>query len=271
MDGDRNETLSSVERALALMEVLGREDRLTLTQLADRLQSGKSTVFRLAATLAGRGWIIKNSDLRYSLGPSVLALGATRVGPLDIQKLLLPIMIELHEETHETIHLTRLEGRYIVYVHQLLSPKPVVSLATLGSRSPAHCVSPGLAQLAALPDSRLDWVLDAPLVPYTNKSLTDRDAVRHEIEQVRLRGFGVNSGLFRPDVGGIGVAVRNSRGEPVAGLSVCVPVFRLAQIDTAVVGRRLLRAARDAELVLGDEINLDEAAVTRGRYGMRGD
>ncbi len=250
MTGERNETLSSVERALTLMEVLGREERLTLTQLADRLQFGKTTVFRLAATLAERGWVIKDEDLRYSLGPAALALGASREDALDLKKLLLPIMIELHEETQETIHLTRLEGRYIVYVHQLLSPQPVVSLATLGGRSPAHCVSPGLAQLAALPDSRIDWVLDAPLHPFTEKSLTEPEAVRSEIEQVRRRGYGINLGSFRSDVGGVGVAVRNSRDDPIAGLSVCVPVFRLAQLDIELLGRRLLRAARDAESVL---------------------
>jgi len=253
MAAEKTETLSSVERALALMEVLGQEGPLTLTQLAERLQASKTTVFRLAATLAERGWVTKDEELRYSLGPSALALGASGEGLPDLKKLLLPIMIELHEETQETIHLTRLEGRYIVYVHQLLSPKPVVSLATLGGRSPAHCVSPGLAQLAALPDSRIDWVLNAPLIRYTDKSPADADAVRREIEEVRRRGFGINLGSFRPDVGGVGVAVRNSRGEPIAGLSVCVPVFRLAQLDIDLLGQRLLRAARDAETALHAE------------------
>ncbi|WP_306051034.1 IclR family transcriptional regulator [Oceaniradius stylonematis] len=250
MSAARNETLSSVERALTLMEVLSSEDSLTLTQLAERLQSGKTTVFRLAATLAERDWIVKDENLRYNLGPAALALGMSRAGSLDLKTLLLPIMIELHDETEETIHLTRLEGRYIVYRHQLLSPKPVVSLATLGGRSPAHCVSPGLAQLAALTDSRIDWILDAPLVAYTDKSLTDPDLVRQEIEQVRRRGYGINFGSFRSDVGGVGVAIRNGHGEPIAGLSICVPVFRLRGMDLERLGLRLLRAARDAEQVI---------------------
>lgn len=261
MSAEKNETLSSVERALALLEALGAEDRLTLTQLADRLQAGKTTVFRLAATLAERGWIVKDENLRYSIGPSALALGASRQGTLDLKTLLLPIMVELHEETEETIHLTRLEGRHIVYTHQLLSPKPVVSLATLGGRSPAHCVSPGLAQLAALPDSRIDWVLDAPMVAYTEKSLTDPDLVREEIEQVRKRGYGINFGSFRSDVGGVGVAVRNGRGEPIAGLSVCVPVFRLGALDIEQLGLRLLRAARDAEQVINSQTSAPESSA----------
>lgn len=246
-------TLSSVERALALLEVLAREESLNLTQLADRLHAGKTTVFRLAATLVERGWLSKSHDLRYRLGPAALSLGVGPGGPTDIKKLLLPIMIELHEETKETVHLTRLEGRYIVYLHQLLSPKPVVSLTTLETRSPAHCVSPGLAQLAALPDDRIDWVLSAPLVRYTDISPTEPHEVREQIARVREKGFGVNLGSFREDVGGVGVAVRNARGEPIAGLSLCIPVFRLALLDIDKLGERLLRAARDAETLLNAE------------------
>ena len=255
MNGDRSETLSSVERALALMEILGREEALSLTQLSERLQSGKTTVFRLASTLVERGWLIKDEALRYSLGPAALALGAAHHDTLDLKKLLLPIMIELNEETEETIHLTRLEGRYIVYVHQLLSPKPVVSLATLGSRSPAHCVSPGLAQLAALSDVKLDWTLNATFTQYTDKSPINADAVRHELEIVRKRGFGINQGSFRSDVGGVGVAIKNAKGEPIAGLSICIPVFRLAKLDARYLGERLLRAATDAEKIISNYYN----------------
>ena len=73
------------------------------------------------------------------------------------------------------------------------------------------------------------------------------------IARVREKGFGVNLGSFREDVGGVGVAVRNSRGEPIAGLSLCIPVFRLVALDIDKLGERLLRAARDAELVLNAE------------------
>jgi len=243
-------TLSSVERALALLDVLFHEENLNLTQLADRLHAGKTTVFRLTSTLVERGWVVKSDDLRYRLGPAALKLSGGERDRADLKKILLPIMIELHEETRETVHFTRLEGRYIVYLHQLLSPKPVVSLTTLETRSPAHCVSPGLAQLAALPDSRIDWVLSAPMVRYTAITPMDRAAVYEQITRARQKGFSVNLGSFREDVGGVGVAVRNSRGEPIAGLSLCIPVFRLLAIDIEKLGERLVRAARDAEIML---------------------
>lgn len=249
----RQPTLSSVERALALLEVLARERSLNLTQLSERLDTGKTTAFRLAATLVERGWLSKGADFRYSLGPAAVSLGGAHGDQIDLKKLLLPIMMELHEESEETVHLTRLEGRYIVYLHQMLSPKPVVSLTSLDMRSPAHCVSPGLAQLAALPDEQLDWVLNAPLVRYTSISPTHVDAVRAQVARVRETGYSINLGSFREDVGGVGVAVLDASGAPVAGLSLCIPVFRLSVLDVPALGRRLMRAARDAEIVMRDE------------------
>ncbi|WP_454917724.1 IclR family transcriptional regulator [Xanthobacter sediminis] len=253
---------SSVDRALSLLEVLAQEESLNLTELAKRLKSSKPTVFRVAAALIERGWVTKDKDLRYSLGPEALSLGVHRDPVPDLKARLMPILIELNEETEETIHLTRLEGRYVVYLSQLLSTKPVVSLARLGGRSPAHCVSPGLALLAALPDDRIDWILNAPFVRYTELSLTTPAAVWEEIALVRQRGYAVNRGAYRTDVGGVGVAVLDAAGNPLVGISVCFPAFRLMRMDIDVLGQRLLRAARDAQalirepMVVGDKRNV---------------
>lgn len=252
----RGETLSTVDRALSLLELLSREKSLSLTQIADRLKAGKTTVFRLATSLVERDWLTKGDDLRYSLGPAVRALAASAANMPDFKALLLPLMVELHEETQETIHLTQLEGRQIVYLHQLLSPQPVVSLATLGTRSPAHCVSPGLAQLAYLPQQRIDWILDTTLVAYTNLSMTDPDQIKHELEQVRQRGYAVNRGSYRKDVGGIGVAILDPQGLPIVGISVCMPVFRLVETDIPSLGQRLMKAGHDAQVIVQQALTM---------------
>lgn len=250
MTATKSERLSSVERAVSMLELLSDAGSLNLTQLADRLGTGKTTAFRLASCLVELGWLSKDEDLRYRLGPGALRLGAGgHLGP-DLPALLRPLMVDLRDETQETIHLTRLDGREVVYLEQLVSPKPVLSITPLGSRSPAHCVSSGLAQLARLPDSRLEWVLRAPLRQYTDASVTDPAVIRQEIERVRGRGYGINRGSFRQDVGGVGVAVVNQRGEPIAGLSVCMPVFRMAEHDLDALGRRLLEAAEEAKQTL---------------------
>ncbi|MCW2701353.1 MAG: IclR family transcriptional regulator [Blastococcus sp.] len=236
-----------MDRALSMIELLAEEGHLNVTQLAERLGTGKATAFRLAHTLMARGWMCQDADRRYRLGPGILGVAARTQAGRDVRADLRPVLEALHEETGETIHLTKLDGRQVVYLEQIISSKPVRSVAMLGGRSPAHCVSPGLAQLAALPADHVDWVLEEPLQRYTDMSMTDPEEVRAELEQVRGRGYAVNLGSFRPDVGGVGTAVTDADGYPIAGLSVCVPVYRLKELDTGALGQLLLDATRDAQ------------------------
>lgn len=229
------------------MELLAENNGLTVTQLADRLGVGKATAFRLTKTLCDRGWVEKDEELRYRLGPAVPALAPARQVSNDLRTQLRPTMEELQDETGETIHLTVLRGRYIVYVDQLVSTKPVHSVSTLGSRSPAHCVSPGLAQLSVLPDEEIDWMLAVPLRRYTERSLTNPDAVRAELARVRERGFAVNRGAFRAEVGGVGSTIVDPRGRPLAALSVCMPAFRMQSSDLDAIGKLLKEKTHDAQ------------------------
>ena len=244
-----SKTLSSVDRALALLEILAREGRLNLTELAKRLQSGKPTVFRLAASLIERGWVVKGDDFRYGLGPAALNLAVQRDHGLDLKTRLMPILVELHEETQETVHLSQLEGRYIAYQSQLLSTKAVISLSW-GGRLPAHCTSPGMALLAAMPDSYITWFLNKPLQIYNDLSPKNAEDVWEGVENIRKRGYSINRGAYRNDIGGVGVAVLDSGGTPIAGISICIPVFRMEETDIGALGQRLIRAAQEAQLLL---------------------
>ncbi|GAA4685574.1 IclR family transcriptional regulator [Gordonia humi] len=246
-DSPGSRTLSSVDRALSVIELLAENNGLTVTQLANRLGTGKATAFRLAKTLVERGWAEKDEELRYRLGPSALSLSPGVQNGTDLRRQLYPILQELQDATGETIHLTVLRGRHIVYVEQLVSPKPVHSVSTLGGRSPAHCVSPGLAQLALLPEAARKWVVSTPLRRYTEHSVVDPDAVLAELVRVRERGYAINKGTFRADVGGVGAAVLDARGRPRAGLSVCMPIFRMQSTDLAEIGNLLRTKAVDAQ------------------------
>lgn len=228
-----------------MVEALAKNECLTATQLAELLDTGKATAFRLARTLVARGWLVQDEDRSYRLGSGLLNL-ASRSTQLDLGVELRPLLAELRDQTGETIHLTELDGRQIVYLEQLESPQPVLSVAVIGSRSPAHCVSPGLAQLAALTSERLAWVLSVPLRRYTDSSLCEPALLREELARIRDRGYAINLGGYRPEVGGVGSAVVDPEGRPLAGLSVCVPLYRLHNLDAHRVGRMLREAAEDA-------------------------
>ena len=77
-----------------------------------------------------------------------------------------------------------------------------------------------------------------------------------EIEAiVRARGFAINRGGFRHDVGGVGTCIVDAHGRPVASINICVPLFRLEELGVDRLGALVVRAAaevsRDSSLSAG--------------------
>lgn len=250
MAREAGETLATVSRAVTMLEMLGTSGPLNLSQIADRMDIGKATASRMLQTLVARDWVVRSADRTYRLGPGILGLAMAKAPQQHLIGDLRPILDALHDTTGETIHLTRLDGRYVVYVEQIVSQLPVRSAAVIGARSPAHCVSPGLAQLSHLPAEQLAWFLSTPLKRYTPASTTNPEELRRKLETVRERGYAVNLGGFRPDVGGVGAAVVDHGGQLVAGISVCAPVYRLATMDLDALGVLVRDAASEASRLL---------------------
>ena len=232
--------LTSVDRALRLLEELARSGPLGATELANRTGCAKATAFRLARTLQARGFVVQNR-----LGPRCLLLATGVHTSFDVRHEALPVMEALRDESGETVQLTVLDGADAIYVEQVTSPKPVRSVGTMGQRAPAHCVSGGLSQLATLPFGRVRALLPHPLPRPTPASIPSLERLAAELDRVRSRGFAINRGGFRHDVGGVGASVLDAHGRAVGALNICVPLFRLEELGIDRLGSLVIHAAAE--------------------------
>jgi DNA-binding MarR family transcriptional regulator len=89
--------LTSVDRALRLLEELARHGPLGATELANRTGCAKATAFRLARTLQARGFVVQNQDSSYRLGPRCLLLATGVHTSFDVRREALPAMEALRE------------------------------------------------------------------------------------------------------------------------------------------------------------------------------
>jgi DNA-binding IclR family transcriptional regulator len=177
----------------------------------------------------------------------------------DVRREALPAMEALRDTTGETVQLSVLEGSDVVYVEQVPSSKPVRSVGTMGQRAPAHCVSGGLSQLALLPFERVRELLPNPLPRPTAASIPSLERLAAELERVRERGYAINRGGFRHDVGGVGTSVLDAHGRAVASINICVPLFRLEELGVDRLGALVVRAA--AEVSQGSSLAAGAGAV----------
>ena len=80
---------------------------------------------------------------------------------------------------------------------------------------------------------------------YTDTTITDPDKLRAELAAIRRRGFAVNHGEWRSDVGSVAAVVIGADEKPIASLSVNLPVSRLTQQSEAAFGAAVNAAANN--------------------------
>jgi IclR family acetate operon transcriptional repressor len=82
-------------------------------------------------------------------------------------------------------------------------------------------------------------------------TITDPDRLLAELEQIRARGYVTNNGEWRADVGWVAAAVMGSAEEPIASLSVNIPISRLTDESQSFYGIEVSGAARALTSHLG--------------------
>jgi IclR family transcriptional regulator, KDG regulon repressor len=244
--------LSSVGSAIQLLKAFSEERvDLGISELSRRLGVAKSTVHRLAATLAAEGLLEQDRETeKYRLGIALFRLGALVRRRMDISSQGRPYLYELREKTNETVHLAILEGTEIMYVYNLESTQAIRMRSDLGVRKPAYCTAEGQAILAFQPQAVLDAVIVQGLSPRTPQTITDPAKLIKALAVVRQRGCAIEDEESEIGMRGISAPIRNDAGEVVAAVGLAGPVTRLSKkaittfiphvIETAdLVSRRL--------------------------------
>jgi DNA-binding IclR family transcriptional regulator len=233
--------IQTVDRALQLLLAFDSEaQELGVTELAAKVGVHKSTASRLAATLAGRGFLERapGSDA-FRLGPELGRLGLLALAGRDLAELAASAMERLAEETSETVNLAVLDGDEAVNVAQVDGRHIVGVGAWTGRRTGLHCTANGKVLLAfgglSLPG--------APLIRHTERTITSPAALRHELEAVRRQGFATATGELEEGLHAVAVPVLDRLGGCRAALSVSGPAYRMPEERLPGIAERCARAA----------------------------
>lgn len=224
--------VQSVERSLDLLDALfASGNETSLTELAGATGLPYATIHRLLKTMVDRGYVRQAASRRYSLGLALIRLGehAGRALGLAAQ----PFLRQLVDLSGETANLAMLEGDRVVYVAQVPSPHSMRMFAEVGRSVMPHCTAVGKVLLASRPTRDVEAVLArVGLPPRTERTITDPEMFRAEIERVRAEGFASDDG--EEEDGARCVAVPVVAGSScLAAMSISGPEGRFAGRSTA--------------------------------------
>lgn len=243
--------VQSVDRALAILEVLARVGEAGVTQIAGELGVHKSTASRLVATLEAHRLVEQTSDRgRYRLGVGVLRLAGATTARLDLVQEARPIARQLAVDTGETVNIAVLAESSALYLDQVAGSSALQPHNWVGQHIPLHATSNGKVLLGGLDDAALDAVLGT-LASYTPRTITARSELREELERVHRQGYAVAVDELEVGLTAVAAPVRNAHGDVIASMSVSGPSFRLPEGRVEEVVRLVVAAAREVSHRLG--------------------
>ena len=245
-------TVSAVDRALTLLEVLAERPHVGVTELAERTGNTKSLVFRLLYTLERRGYVRKDPATRtYSLGHRPLSLADRARAHSRLIAAARPYLDELAAATDESVLLTVREGTWGVTVAVRRSPQPLRLHAAIGLRRPLHAGGAPKVLLAFAPEEIQRSVLAGDLRRFTRHTITDPARLAERLAEIRRCPVVESQGELDEAACSVAAPVRDHGGEVVAALSVAGPASRLTEPVRKVYRFKVADAAERLSRDLG--------------------
>lgn len=181
--------VKTAKKTLELIEMIGRFDGAGFSDVMDEMGMPKSTAHDYLRTLLELGYIIEE-DGEYYLSTRFLELGEKRRRKMAIYQSARPEIDKLAEETGEHASLMIEENGVGVLLATATGEHALQLQVFPGQRLSMSTTAPGKVILAHLSDDRVTAILDEHGTPAaTSNSITDRDRLRSELEEIRERGY----------------------------------------------------------------------------------
>jgi DNA-binding IclR family transcriptional regulator len=220
-------TVGAVETLLLVIETLEASGGMRVTALADEIDMADSTVHSHLATLEANGYVVKEGDV-YQLGGRFLQFGEYVRNRRKAYEMIRPKAKMLAEETGERCQFIVEEHGRGVYLHRKTGNQAVWTDSGLGKRIYLHATAAGKALLAALPDERVEAIIEQWGIPrLTMNTITDPNELQEELAAVRKRGYATNQEENTKGLHAAGVTIHGDNDEVIGAISISGPSHRM--------------------------------------------
>lgn len=217
--------IASVDRALALLQVLGTRGRLSVSDAAAEIGVAASTAHRLLATLVRRKFAIQGPGRLYYPGPEMNWRTNSPSGN-QLLRLMRPLIDRVHAATKETVHMMVPVGADVRLLDGMESEQQLRVATRIGARMPGYCAAGGKAMFADLEWSEVEALHPNGLRPWPTAKIHDMETLHRQIVLARKRGYSINADETERGVTVIGVSIRAPNGRPLAAMTVATPTAR---------------------------------------------
>ena len=231
----------SVRRAFTIIDELSENGGGGVSELAERLDIPVSTVHDYLQALVATGYVTVD-EKEYRTTTRFLEVGHRERHRLEVFKAVRDELETVAEETGEHATLLIEEDDQAVILAVQEGPDAVNLFAYPGARMPLHATAPGKAMLAHMPEERVDEIIDRQgLVEVTPQTVTDRDVLFEQLEEIRGQGYAVDEGERIAGMVCIAAPILDKTDRIRGAICVCGPQSRIdaeRRAEIADVGQR---------------------------------
>jgi len=216
--------IQSIDRAIRVLTALQGARRMSLSELAARLELAPSTTHGIVRSLVEHGMVVQErGSSRYQLGPAVLRLGNVYLDTLELRSKAIPWAEDLARRTGLAVRTGVLLIDDVVIIHHEPRPDGSRQMPEVGIVIPAHASALGKAMLAFLPDEQERVLTTENLRSMTGETLTSPDALRAQLDEVLASGLATEQDEAVLGESSLAGPVFDSYGEAVGAIAVVIP------------------------------------------------
>lgn len=221
----------AVLRALDILELfLGGHSSLGVGAVLEATGLPRSTAHELLFTLTERGYLRRDRSGSYSLGVKSLQLGNAYAARFDLLAVATQATRALAQDTGFTCSAAILEQADVFYLAKVEGRDVMALASSVGKRVPASCTALGKAIMARMTPAEVARLYPSDQLPaLTERSITTLAGLQAELTAIRNRGYATEREESGPGVACVAMALLNTLGDPVAAISISVPVVRWEQ------------------------------------------
>jgi DNA-binding IclR family transcriptional regulator len=213
--------IQSVDRSVRILLALQGARRLSLADLAARVQLPASTVHGILATLAAHGMVEQEAgSSRYMLGPAVVRLSSVYLDSLEFRSRALKWAEELARRRAAAVRAAVLLLDDVIIVHNEPRPDGSRQMPEVGFVIPSHASALGKAILAFRTDAR-----DHPgeLRRMTGETIVEPAMLEHDLLEVARTGIATEHDEALLGESSIAAPVFDATGTAVGAIGIVLP------------------------------------------------
>ncbi len=217
-----------------VIQILERLDQapggLLLREIVNATGINKSTAYRFLSHLESEGYVFRDSDGYYMVGPKLARLGAGATYQATLCRTSASILEKLAADTGETVNLAVLDGSEILYLSVFESQHTFRMVSEVGRRRPLYCTALGKAVLAYLPSEQQRKIIAGTRFErFTPQTICSAEELNKDLHKIHRRGYALDDEETVIGARCIATPILNRDHKVIGGISVSGPVVRVTK------------------------------------------